>query len=669
MAKDPYRYFRIEARELLDQLSQSALDLEKSHAGGDLVLRLLRLAHTLKGAARVVKQAEIAELIHGVEDSLAPYRDATSPVPRERVDAILAALDAINLKLVQLGVPQDSEAVVPAQTVQAHDAPARIAQADVVELDELLEGLGEMGGELASVRASVTAIERVRDLTVQWFDELQSPSAKTRTLSEGVQKLLGATERSLATSVERMDRELRQARDAAERLRLVPAANIFHALERTARDAAHSMGKQVVFEARGGDVRIDGQVLDSAQSALVQLVRNAVAHGIEGGAERQALGKPPAGRVTLEVIRHGYRVWFRCSDDGRGVDLEAVRSAMQKKGAYAAVTQGLNATELLALLLKGGITTANTVTELAGRGIGLDVVREATQRMNGDVVAQTKLGHGTMIELRVPLSLASLNVLTVEVDGYIAAIPMDAVQRTMRVANSDIVHSPEGTALASEGKLIPMLTLGRGDYRSNTNQLTAVILSAGSETFALAVTRLCGIDAVVLRPLPALAPTEPIVLGLHLDTEGTPRIVLDPEQLATLRRQTGAATMQPSSPLPILIIDDSLTTRMLESSILESAGFLVEMASSAEEGLAMAQGKKYALFLVDVEMPGMDGFGFVAQTRTDPVLREVPCILVTSRDAAEDRQRGVAVGASAYIVKSEFDQVQFLQRVAELVAP
>ncbi|MES2952256.1 MAG: response regulator [Pseudomonadota bacterium] len=669
MAKDPYRYFRIEARELLDQLSHSVLDLEKANASGDLVPRLLRLAHTLKGAARVVRQTEIAELIHGVEDSLAPHRDTASPVPREQVDGILAALDAINRKLAQLGIAQDSDAIAPATTVQVQDVPARIAHADVAEVDELLQGLGEIGGELEGMRASVAAIEHIRNLTLKTLTELQSPSSKTRALSDDIQDLLSATERNMAASVERIDRELRQARDAAERLRLVPAASIFHALERTARDAAHNVGKQILFEARGGEVRIDGQVLDSVQSALVQLVRNAVAHGIEAVADRQALGKPPAGSVTLEIIRRGYRAWFRCSDDGRGVDLEAVRQALLKKGARAADTQGLDAAQLLSVLLKGGITTSNTITELAGRGVGLDVVREAAQRINGDIVAQTTPGRGTTIELRVPLSLASMDVVTVEANGQIVAIPLDSVRRTVRVAMGDIVHSPEGASIANEGNLIPLLALDSHDRHPNTKLLTAVIVSAGNETLALAVTRLCGIDTVVLRPLPTLAPAEPIVLGLHLDTEGTPRMVLDPEQFMTLRRPKDTTTTQPQTPLPILIIDDSLTTRMLESSILESAGFLVEMASSAEDGLAMARGKRYALFLVDVEMPGMDGFGFVAQTRADPALREVPSILVTSRDAPEDRQRGAAVGASAYIVKGEFDQVEFLQSVAKLVVP
>lgn len=667
MAKDVYRYFRVEARELLDSLAKGALDLDKGVASEELVQGLLRLAHTLKGAARVVKQAEIADLVHGVEDLLTPYRTGGQQVPRAQVDSVLAALDAMNARLAQLVVPPDVGAVAEARIP---DAPARMARVDIVEVDVVLEGLGEVGGELASLRRLATSMEHLQDLAAQWVEQMAGPNAPARVLAQEVQVAVAAAQRSMVASVERMDRELRQARDAVEKLRLVPVATLFNTLERSARDAAHSVGKQVVFEASGGEVRIDGEVLDRVQTALVQLVRNAVAHGIESVTQRQACGKPPAGRVTLEVVRRGYHAWFRCRDDGGGMDLEAVRRAIQRKGAIALDTHGLTAADLIGLLLKGGVTTASAVTELAGRGIGLDVVREVVQRLSGDVTAETTLGRGTVFELRVPLSLASLNVLMVEAQGRVAAIPLDAVKRTLRVSAAELVHSPKGAAILHEGNLIPLvpLALGVPEPIAKTSMLTVVIVASAGELVAVAVARLCGIDTVVLRPLPALAPTDPIVLGMHLDTEGNPRMVLDPDQFATIQGQFHQAAAQGHAARPILIVDDSLTTRMLESSILESAGFAVELATSAEEGLEMARRQSYALFLVDVEMPGMDGFGFVEQTRADPDLRDVPSILVTSRDSTEDRQRGLNAGACAYIVKGEFDQVDFLQRVTDLVA-
>ncbi len=321
MAKDPFRYFRVEARELLDQLGKGVLELERSGSTPepDLVLRILRWAHTLKGAARVVKQSEIANLIHGVEDVLAPLRDPSAPLARQQIDAALAALDRINALLSAL--PQPEAPATPA--ARAAEVPLRVGRADAVEVDLLLEGLGEIGSELAELRHSMACLGELR------------ASTATDELGRRQDSQLRALERALAGSAERIDRELRQSRDAAERLRLTPVASLFHALDRAARDAAHSMNKQVTFEARGGDLRIDGEVLDLMQGALLQLVRNAVAHGIEGSAQRSAAGKPPAGKVALEVQRRGYRAWFRCSDDGAGVDLAAVRRAAAGHGDKA----------------------------------------------------------------------------------------------------------------------------------------------------------------------------------------------------------------------------------------------------------------------------------------------------------------------------------------------
>jgi two-component system chemotaxis sensor kinase CheA len=206
----------------------------------------------------------------------------------------------------------------------------------------------------------------------------------------------------------------------------------------------------------------------------------------------------------------------------------------------------------------------------------------------------------------------------------------------------------------------------------NPGSWTAVVVQAAGRCVALGVEHLLGAVNSVMRALPGVVEADPVVAGASLDAEGTPQLVLDPAGLvAGAERSRGetfkAAAEAPAQPAPILVIDDSLTTRMLEQSILEAAGYQVELAVSAEEGLIKAHAQRYSLFIVDVEMPGMDGFSFVAQTRADPALRDIPAILVTSRDAVDDRLRGQQVGASAFIVKGEFDQMQLLQTIRALI--
>ena len=669
MAKDPYRYFRIEAAELLQQLSRAALDLEKDGTGG-AAMRLLRLAHTLKGAARVVRVAGIADLAHEVEEVLGPHREGGA-VPRDKVDRVLAALDAMSAMLAKLSQPESvtlpatlpnaEQAAKPAQQAAA-EAP-RLARADVAEVATLLEGLGEIGNELETLRRVDSDIDRLRGISRQLGLQARAHTlapARIDALAGELQSVTEQVERTLQQGTDRARRELGATRDAAQRLRLMPVSDIFHALERTARDAAHALGKEVVFDAQDSDVRIEGAVLDAVQSALIQLVRNAVAHGIEAPAARAAAGKPVQGKIVVSVTRRGYDAHFTCRDDGAGLDTAAVRRALAARGLAPEADDAA----LFQHLLAGGASTSGAVSEIAGRGIGLNLVREALRQFNGSVTAESTPGQGMGVTLAVPLSLAALQVLLLESDGGILALPLDTVLCTLRLASGAIVHQVEGDAIVHQGEQVLLLHLS--DATMARKAFTVILVRQREGRLALAVERLAGLERVVLQPLPALAPADTTVLGLYLDLEGNPRLVLDPEHFDARRhRRMLAAPARDRK--PILIVDDSLTTRMLESSILESAGYTVEMAASAEEGLAMAEKQSYALFLVDVEMPGMDGFEFVQRTRADPRLGATPCILVSSRNAAADFARGREAGAADYIVKGEFDQARFLQRVAELV--
>lgn len=662
MAKDPYRYFRIEAAELLQQLGRGTLDLEKGMA--DAAMRLLRLAHTLKGAARVVRVVPIADLAHELEENLGPHREG-GDVPREKVDRILAIVDAMGVSLKELPLAADDAARPEARSPQQQTPEApRLARADVAEVVAVLEGLAEVGNELEGLRRVDAELDQLRTLARQLSRQSRQNAltpGRLEAIAGELESLTERVEHTLQQGTDRARRELGATRDAAQRLRLVPVTEIFHALERTARDAAHQLGRQVVFEARGGDVRIESAILDSVQTAMIQLVRNAVAHGIEPADKRSASGKPAAGTITVEVKREGYDVHFICRDDGAGIDVAAVRRVLAERGQ---TVEAGDLDTLFRRLLGGGISTSGSVSELAGRGIGLNLVGDALRQLNGTVHAESSAGRGAAVRLSVPMTLAALQVLLVEAGGQLVALPLDMVRHTLRLPAGDVLQLPEGEAIVHEDAQVPLVRLS-GKFAEG-KATTVAVVRHGEGKLALAVERLSGIERVVLQPLPALAPAAVHILGTYLDTEGNPRLVLDPNRLdaGVLRR----APAMPKKQHTILIVDDSLTTRMLESSILESAGYAVQTAASAEEGLAMAEQRAYALFLVDVEMPGMDGFAFVERTRADQTLRATPCILVSSRNDAQDFARARAAGAADYMVKGEFDQVRFLQRVAELVA-
>ncbi|HVY18719.1 MAG TPA: response regulator [Bauldia sp.] len=678
MVQDPFKYFRVEAHELVDQLGKGVLELER---GGPGVLpKLLRLAHTLKGAARVVRRPDIAEYAHAIEDALAPYRDSNDAMPRPAVDTVLGLIDRIAEGLATLGAgeaPAEGEAATPAPAKareQAKDEDGfRTVWMDVGELDALLEGVTETHAQLGAIRRATEAMGRVRALAEQLVDHVALKRERTRNdktlgLAEDLRTLVRGLDRGLASAQERMERELQQVHDTAEQLRLAPANALFAFLERAVRDVGHATGKLVKFESRGGDVRLDSHVLRIMHEALLQIVRNAVAHGIESETDRRIAGKPQSGVVSVEVVRRGQRVVFRCKDDGRGIDVEAVRRIAMRRNAQAANMTG---TEIIQMLLNGGISTSASLTELAGRGVGMDVVRSAIGRLRGSITAESVPGKGTTFELTVPLTLAATEVLLMQAGAVTVAVPFDAVRHVVHTSAQEIYRTARGHEVVHDGRAMPFVPLARlldGNAPPSVGGSAVVIAGAGRQV-AIGVERLRGTANVVFRSLPEFTPAAAIVAGASLDADGNPQIMLDADNLVTeAERHSMGVAPAAERARPVLIVDDSLTTRMLEQSILESAGYEVDLATSAEEALEVAHRRQYALFLVDVEMPGMDGFSFIERIRSDPELRDIPAILVTSRNEPEDFRRGKDVGAQDYVVKSEFNQANLLGRIRELVA-
>lgn len=602
MPGDPYKYFRVEAHEVVRDLAKALAELE-SHADTALVTRLLRLAHTLKGAARIVRHKELADLSHQLETALDPLR--TTPVAG-RNEAAVRLLDLMTSAVEALDKPAVQAS--PVQPIEPAPPPARMNSAAI---DDALGGIAVAHALLARLR------------------EARDPAAVARGIAQ-------------------IERELDEVRRDVEHLRLSSVDSLYAALERTARDAARASGKRIQFELVDGEVRVDAQVLASLQGALVQLVRNAVVHGIVR-----------EGRVAIRARARGPRIAITCEDNGRGLDLAAIRAAAAKQGHT--LPPDASAQQAFELLLHGGVSTARELTELSGRGIGLDLVRDAIAAVNGEITV-TSSSRGTAITLNVPVSVSALAAITVRTGERTVAIPQAAVRRVARVGPTDFISTPEGTALVFDGQTVLTAPLGRLFAGSATHGASALFLDG----VAITVDHTIGVEEVVVRALPP-GPIDPIVAGMAIDAAGVPYAVVDPDALiAAIPRAARIVAAAVTRAKPILVVDDSLTTRMLEQSILEGAGYDVVMAVSAEDALEKLKTGDFAMMLADVEMPGMDGFTLVHTLRAQQ--NHLPAVLVTSRDAPEDRRRGIDVGAQGYVVKGRFDQNELLALVAKLVA-
>jgi two-component system chemotaxis sensor kinase CheA len=694
---DPYRYFRIEARELIEQLTQGLFALADGEGGAQAVPELFRYAHTLKGAARVVGQVRLAEMAHAVEDALSPYRNSGDVLPVDSVHEFLRLVGQMAEALDALDGPASAPAPETARSQEAAAAVAspegpssEVVRVELERLDTLLEGLSEAVVQLGGLRGVVESLAQAQHGADSLIEQLTAPVASRGSPAERARwmsRVLAVTEslrsslvkagRQLGGGLGQVESELARLRDGANTLRLVPAQTLFGPLELAARDAAASLGRQVEVHAEGGDIQMDGHVLAAVRQALVHVARNAVDHGLEMPEERRAVGKSPTGRFSVKVQRRGGRVSFRCEDDGRGVDLGRVRQVAVERGVVTlSEVDALDEQGLLELLFQPGFSTARAVTEVSGRGVGLDVVRDTVRRLKGDVSITSRLGSGTCITLEVPLSLASLEVLGVEAGGQRLLVPLEALSGAIHLPAEAVTWTGARACISFAGEVLPFLplvdALGSAGGAQRPRTWSVLVLDAGTTgRAAVGVERLLGISRRVSRPLPATVPPLPLVAGASFDEQGVPLLLLEAAGLVRLVQagsSGGAPKARPSHKHLILVVDDSVTTRMLEKSILEAAGYQVELAASGEEGLEKVQRGGHSLLIVDVEMPGMTGLDVTRHIRSIPSLQSLPILMVSSLATEEDKRRGREAGVSAYIVKGEFHQHGFLDTVARLTA-
>ncbi len=694
MAVNLESLFRLEASELTAALTKGLLALEKDAGSADLIAQCFRLAHTLKGAARTVRRTDVSELAHTMEEVLAPYRESGEPVEPDCVSDLLAILNVIRTSL------EHPAPANPGNSPGTEQRPA-IGHAGLDLVDDRLEtirversdmdavlwaltsaktqlrGLGAVQERLAQAQQGTAELLAWREQAAKEASTRKDPVQRQRMLAEleSLRTTLMHLQRDLSAAVEGTEQELGEAYRLVSRLRLVPVSVLQVPLELSARDAAQQLGKQVELEFHGGDIRIEANIMTGVRDALLHMVRNAVDHGIEPAVKRQQLGKAAMGRVSISAVQRGHKVAFLCKDDGGGIDpAQVLKAAVARRVVDAAAAAELGEEELLQLIFRAGVSTSPTVTEMSGRGVGLDIVRETAHRYNGEARVVSQLGIGSTIELSVPTSLSSLAALVLSLSDMLLLLPLDAVRGALRISDREVISLPDGDSILFEGRTIPFLSLGAafGKGPLPSARFSVAVAQAGSELVALGAERLEGTLEVVVKPLPATAGTHPLILGAAFGVQGLPLLVLDPRGVLMLRRQDPLPRSKKeaaarSQHLPILVVDDSLTTRTLEQSILEAAGYTVDLASSGEDGLTMARAKSYGLFIVDIEMPGMNGLQFTTLTRADAALLRVPVILVSSLSSAEDRLRGISAGAAAYFIKSEFDQGLFLKRVAELL--
>jgi two-component system chemotaxis sensor kinase CheA len=446
------------------------------------------------------------------------------------------------------------------------------------------------------------------------------------------------------------------------------------------RDLAREESKQIEFRATSTGVHVDRRVLDLLKDPLMHLLRNAVSHGIEARQERASRGKPPEALVTLRVGTDGQRLMIIIEDDGRGVDLARVAEvAVQQRILSEQEAASRSPQELARILFQPGFSTARSVTTLSGRGMGLSVVYETVRRLQGEVDIGPATIGGTFVHLSVPLSISTQRLLLVTCGGQTLAIPTHAISRLYRMRRDSVLTVEGKPAITVDRQTVllfnlqHLLSIESSSTSTAPDVLLVMVLHSQNRRIAIAVDAfLEECDAVIQDLGPAAARDGTISSGILLE-DGAIAFVLNPmELLETSAHQVSPSVLMHSEPAQkqaaaILVVDDSMTTRTLERCILEAQGYRVRVAVDGIEALARLQAEKADLVISDVQMPRMDGFELLEAMKKDPNLKGIPVIVVTSLECQEDQERGLALGADAYIVKQKFDQAELLATIRQIL--
>jgi chemotaxis protein histidine kinase CheA len=473
-------------------------------------------------------------------------------------------------------------------------------------------------------------------------------------------------------------------RDGAMGLAMVPVRRVVAAFPRLIRDVASSTGKDVRLVLVGEDVELDKKVLDGVADALKHLVINAVDHGCETPDVRGGLDKPPRATVTVSAKAAGGTVVLEVSDDGRGIDEDKVRATAIERGLLP-VGSTLAGAQLFQLLFLASFSTSPTVTSTSGRGVGLDVVKTAVDDLGGTIDVFSELGSGSRFVLTLPITLGVLRCLIARVGNERYAVPVPAVIESVSLRDVAVDNVAGVPVVIRHGVAVPLLDLGAalGVEGDREPRAALVVRNGGaSDLIAWSVDRLEGELELVVKDLGSFVGRLPLVTGATIDGDGSVVCLIDLREISVRAGGTGhvggsihhgiGSAVEPSVPVVgrkarILVVEDSVGVRELERVILESAGYDVVTAVDGLDGIARLRAEPADLVLSDVEMPGMDGFTLTRTIRRTRGWEQVPVVIMTSRGDESDRRAGLEAGASAYLLKSDFDQTELVDTVRRLV--
>jgi len=501
------------------------------------------------------------------------------------------------------------------------------------------------------------------------FDSAHRLHLKTKQISSNAKDILNI--QSLLTD---------DLKEKTLKMRMLPLSTVLDAFPRLVRDISSSFGKEINFIVEGAETELDKKIIEQVGDPLLHMLRNSIDHGIESPDERVKAGKPRTGTLKISACYEGGSVLIELSDDGGGIPVARIKEkALQKKLFAENVLKNMSKSEIVNLIFRPGFSTSSIITDISGRGVGMDVVKDnIVEQLKGSIQVETTEGRETRFLIRLPLTLAVMRVLIFSVADNLFSVAVTSVREIVKIQKSQIIEVVNKKALRLREQIIPVVSLDRilqlpGSGENESEEAFVILVSLGSETLGLSVDSLVSEEDMEIKPLPHHMKKNDLVAGATLTGKNEILLLLHVPRIFELaqkvKEKTGEEPIQEenSQTKTILVVDDSINTREIEKSILESYGYTVDLASDGMEGFEKALQFQYDLIVTDIEMPRLDGFSLTEKLRRETAYRHTPIIIVSSRDKEADKRRGIQVGADAYIVKGSFEQSNLLNTVQSLI--
>ncbi len=736
--------FRLETESQVQILTPGLLALEREPTLPDELEACMRAAHSLKGAARIVGLDAAVEIAHVMEDCFVAAQQRRILLRQRHIDLLLQGVDLLTriggTPEADLGqwsaekkpelerfksalsdavkhppdppevvepvaakpvaaVPRGSLPPPPESAPTGSEAADRVLRVTAENLNRLLSLAGESLVEsrwLKPFTESLLRLKRQHSELGRALDSLRdalpdrASSEPARAAHSEAQGRLHQCHQFLAERLAELDTFDRRSGNLAHRLyeeaqavRMRPFADGVRAFPRMVRDLGQTLGKSVRLEIIGETTRVDRDILERLEAPLTHLLRNAVDHGTEFAEQRSAGRKPAESVIKLEARHSAGVLQIVVLDDGRGIDVEQVRSAVvERKLTNAETARELSEPELLEFLFLPGFSMKGKVTEISGRGVGLDVVQNMVKQVRGSVRVTTQPGGGTRFQLQLPLTLSVVRTLLVEIDGEPYAFPLAYIVRTLKLPKSRIEVLEGRQHFSFDGRPIGLVTahqvIGAGEPRLMPEELPVIVVGDLGNAYGLVVDRFLGERELVVQPLDArLGKVKDIAAGALME-DGAPVLIVDVEDLIrSVEKLAASGRVTKVDPRAaagvekirkrVLVVDDSLTVRVLERMLLHKHGYEVEVAVDGIDGWNAVRTGRFDLLVTDIDMPRMDGIELVTLVKKDPNLKTLPVMIVSYKDREEDRRRGLEAGADYYLTKGSFHDETLLQAVVDLI--